>query len=126
MAIPDSVLRRRQGFDVEALLTTTEDQAIGATADGSSIRVGRGAEFEISVAASAVSGTSPTLDVVIEGSATDAFGGEEVVIATFNQVTAAGDYEQQLIKSEYEYIRAAYTIGGSSTPIVTATVAIRS
>lgn len=123
MALPDYVQRRRDGFDVDALLTT-EDQVI--TAAGSSaagIRVGVGAECEVVVDISAASGTTPTLDVTIEGSDTGAFGGEEVAVDRVPQQTAAGQ-ARIAFKSAHEYIRADWVTGGT-TPSFTTTISLR-
>lgn len=63
----------------------------------------------------AVTGTSPTLDVVVEGS--DAVGGTYATLATFGQVTAAtkiGAVAINIGASTAKFVRITGTIGGSS------------
>lgn len=63
----------------------------------------------------AVSGTTPTLDVVVEGS--DTVGGTYTTLATFGQVTAAnkiGAVSINIGASTAKFIRITGTIGGSS------------
>ena len=124
MALPDYVQRRKGTYDNDALLTDQEDQVIIATGNSTAgLRVGKGAKFDINALFSAVSGTTPTLDIVIEGSDTGVFGGEEEAVMAFPQQTAVG--EQQLaFESEHEYIRAAWTAGGT-TPSFTTTISLR-
>lgn len=126
MALPDYVQRRKGTFDVLGLLTT-EDQSITATGSGSGLQVGKGAKFDINLHADTISGTTPTLDVVIEGSDTGAFGGEEETVVAFPQLDDSADpVEKQLaFESEHEYIRASWTIGGSGSPTFVTTISLR-
>jgi len=58
-----------------------------------------------------VDGSSPTLDVVIQGA--DTSGGTYYDICTFPQITAKGQYHYEAI-SKYRFRRAKCTVGGSS------------
>lgn len=60
-----------------------------------------------------VDGTNPTLDVVIQGSETES--GTYHAIATFPQITAAGEYFVEAI-SKYPWRRAVTTVGGTDSP----------
>lgn len=127
MAKPDYVQRRRDTFDVDALLTDSEGQVITAAGNTTTgLKVGVGAEFEVVVDVDTISGTTPTLDVTIEGSDTGAFGGEEVAVDVVPQITDAADPGQSRIafKSEHEYVRAAWVTGGT-TPSFATTISLR-
>jgi hypothetical protein len=127
MALPDYAQRRRDGFDVDALLTDSEDQTIAASGNSTTgLQVGVGAEFEVVVDVNTISGTTPTLDVTIEGSDTGAFGGEEVAVDVVPQITDAADPGQARIafKSAHEYVRAAWVTGGT-TPSFATTISLR-
>lgn len=75
----------------------------------------------------AVSGTSPTLDVKIQESSdnstfTDCVKPDGSTTAAFTQVAAANALEVMTFVAHKRYIRCVKTIGGSSTPTVTAGV----
>lgn len=67
-----------------------------------------------------VSGTNPTLDVIIEGK--DALSGTYFTLATFAQKIAAGFERKELATLFDGWIRAKWTIGGTDTPTFTFTV----
>lgn len=70
--------------------------------------------------ATAVSGTNPTLDVVIESDATDAWIGAETTRMTHPQMTAVGSNRQSLIATiTDEWWRLVLTVGGTDTPSFT-------
>jgi hypothetical protein len=127
MALPDYVQRRRDTFDVLGLLTDSEGQTITAAGNSTTpLQVGVGAEFEVVVDVDTISGTTPTLDVTIEGSDTGAFGGEEVAVDVVPQIDDSADPGQKRIafKSEHEYIRASWATGGT-TPSFATTISLR-
>jgi hypothetical protein len=126
MGLPDTVQRRRDGFDVDALLTDTE----GATLVGSgntttAIEVGVGAEFEVVVDAAGITGTSPTMDIAIQG-AIDAAFTTPVPIASFPQIDDSVDpiQHRMAFKAEHEFLRAAWTLAGTS-PSFDTTISLR-
>lgn len=58
-------------------------------------------------------GTSPTLDVTIEVS--DALGGTYNTLASFEQITAKGDYAVRIVVPHgREYMRYTATVGGTT------------
>lgn len=122
MALPDTVQRRRDSFDVDALLTDTEKQTI--TADGNSttpLEVGVGMECEVVVDVDTIAGTTPTIDISIEG-AIDAAFTVPVAIMSFPQIDDSIDPLQDRLafKSEHEFVRAAWvTLGTAETFDVT-------
>jgi hypothetical protein len=75
----------------------TQDDNDAATTEG-------GAAY---IHASAVTGS---LDVIIEGSATGAFSGEETTIATFTQLTGRGHERIAISGTIPQYVRTSYTI----------------
>jgi predicted flavoprotein YhiN len=60
-----------------------------------------------------ITGTSPTLDIVFQESAT--LGGTYRRIATVEQITTAGDYPIRVYNKQ-PFVRAVLTLGGSSSP----------
>ena len=92
--------------------------ALGTTTTGETIYVGDYTNIDMYMSATAVSGTSPTLDCVVSSSAD---GSVWITHTTFTQVTAAAA-EKKNLTAFGNYIRVISTIGGSSTPIVTFTL----
>ena len=86
------------------------------TADGQSspIEVSEYLEAQVLLDVAAVSGTSPTLDLVIETSPDKS---NWFTHATFSQKTAAGK-DLKTLSNLGKYLRARWTIGGT-TPSVT-------
>lgn len=126
MALPDYVQRRRDGFDVDALLTDSEGATLTASGNTTTaIQVGVGAEFEVVVDANTISGTNPTMDIAVQG-ATDAAFTTPVEVASLPQIDDSADPVQKRIafKAEYEYLRAAWTLGGTS-PSFKTTISLR-
>lgn len=64
----------------------------------------------------AVSGTNPTLDVVLEDSPD---GSTWFNVATFARLTAAGSQALDITKAFAQRWHVKYTIGGSNTPTFT-------
>lgn len=104
--------------DTESL-TLSASSAKGTTANGSAVDPEgcRTASFKLDV--TAVSGTSPTADVVIQ--CQDA-AGDWHTVGTFTQ--AAGVTAQTIgVPITGRKVRASWTIGGTDTPLVTFSVA---
>ena len=111
--------------------TVHPSATVGATVNGSDMenRYGRGVRLYLDV--TAVSGTSPTLDVTFE--AKDPLSGTyyTIPLAVFTQATAAVEDTLSIYpgiavvanESVNDFLprewRAVYTIGGSMTPTVT-------
>lgn len=56
-----------------------------------------------------------TLDVIVQGSTTGAFSGEETTVATFTQITSANHAERIAVTGTVpQYLRAKWTISGTS------------
>lgn len=111
------------GSPVEATRTTYigGDVATSHTAHGASEYAGM-REFEVVVAATAVDGTTPTLDVTLEGSITGT--GSWYTIATVDQITTEGtkrEFVSDVILPGY--LRVVETIGGTD-PEFTYSVAL--
>jgi|tagenome__1003787_1003787.scaffolds.fasta_scaffold20815466_1 hypothetical protein len=88
---------------------------ITANTNGSSFRVGEGAECRVELTVTGtVSGTSPTLDAKIEDSADNSSFATTGV--TFTQITATGARQERQFKARKgrPYIRLALTTGGTS------------
>lgn len=68
-----------------------------------------------------VSGTTPTLDSVIQDSADGSTGW--ATIMTFTQATAATSERKTITGTVRQYIRESHTIGGTATPTFTYAVA---
>lgn len=57
-----------------------------------------------------------SIDVIVEGSATGAFTGEETTVATFTQVTAAQVSERVAVSGTVpQYLRASWTVAGTGS-----------
>lgn len=93
--------------------------AIAATAAGTSYEVARYTEAVLYVDVTAVSGTSPTLDVKVQSSPDDSIWAD-VASGSITQFTAAAT-RLVAVSNIGRYVRAYYTIGGSATPTVTTT-----
>src|SRR3954463_2753071 len=76
------------------------------------------------VHSTAVSGTSPTLDVKLQESDLPGSGFADVTGAALTQVTAAGQQRLGYAQTTKAYVRLVGTVGGSATPTVTATASI--
>lgn len=101
----------------EVLLPSTAITATGATLPVSGYGGADSLVFELDV--TAVSGTNPTLDVVIQDTMD---GTNYFTIATFTQATAATHAVQRVNMTTtrpMDSIRASYTIGGTATPTFT-------
>jgi hypothetical protein len=90
-----------------AITTTATSATVTPTASGSS---------EYNVIVTAVSGTNPTLDVVVQES--DDSGTNWFDIYHFPRITATGQYRSPLIPSVGNRVRYVRTVGGT-TPSIT-------
>jgi len=84
------------------------------TADGntSDIDIGRFLYGEFCLDVTAVSGTTPTLDVYIE--AKDQLSGKYKVIWSQTGINAVGTFWSGVLTLPYKYVRARWVIGGTS------------
>jgi len=79
------------------------------------------AQFELDI--TAVSGTSPTLDVTVESAWNSAFTQGKVQLGTFGQQTVANTVAIDAYV-DAPYVRAVATVSGTS-PVFTATLKVR-
>lgn len=89
--------------------------AVAATGTSDVFFVGDKGTLRLKQTTSAVSGTSPTLDVSVKTS--DAADGTFVSVGTLAQITAASSEYKAF--SVGRFVRLDWTLGGSSTPTVT-------
>lgn len=95
------------------------NNAVAVTATGNSSSLDVGAEINpltYEIVVTAVSGTSPTLDIKIQGSDDNSTWKDLVVVP---QITAKTTSRRK-IKTSYRYLREARTVGGT-TPSFTYT-----
>lgn len=109
-----------QGSDGAPLAKGNVLQAAGAvtaTGTGTAVAVGATASGQTVYAALhviAASGTSPTLDVLVQSDVDAAFA-SPVTVATFSQQTAIGsDWQTAAGPNTDTYFRVSYTVGGTS------------
>lgn len=107
----------------DSLQLFTDALAITATGDSSKVTINTtGIDGQlIEVAVTLVSGTDPTLDIVVNESEDD-FSSEQQ-IATMEQIIAAGRFFVK-VNSNKEKLRLGFTIGGTNTPTFTLTAGI--
>lgn len=89
------------------------------SSNGSAVDVGGAHTLRLALVCSSRSGTSPTLDVKVQ---TSPDGTNWYDVAAFAQITAAGTSYKSFSGLD-RYVRAAWTIGGSSTPTFAFSVA---
>lgn len=89
--------------------------AIAATGTSDVFYVGDAGTLRLTQTTSAVSGTSPTLDVTVKTCQTP--DGTFVSAGTLTQITGAGSEFKTFAVGRY--VRLDWTLGGSSTPTVT-------
>lgn len=95
-------------------------ETITATGNSISFDLGDAEQIAATLNVSAASGTTPTLDVIIEDSAD---GSVWTTLQAFAQKTAAGTEVVRITNPFHNRIRATYTVGGT-TPSFTATLKI--
>jgi hypothetical protein len=81
------------------------------------------ADVVVMVHVSAVSGTTPTLNVTLEQSADGSTGWTAVTGGAVTQLTAAGSALANAAVTQ-PYIRVVATVGGTASPTVTGRVAL--
>lgn len=110
--VADTLLR------VNTITTDITSAALTSTATSSAITPGNAVlSQEFNVIVTAVSGTNPTLDVVVQES--DDSGTNWYDIYHFPRITATGQYRSPLIPYVGNRIRYVRTIGGTGTPSFT-------
>lgn len=116
-------LMRLSGSTNNALETVT------TTHNDTGVYLGANRLFIVELRIASVTGTNPTLDVVIQEATT--VGGSYTTIGTFAQQTAAtgseasGDDAVRLaVRTSKPYVRAGFTIGGSASPTFTGTTVL--
>mgnify|MGYP000846845928 FL=1 len=98
-------------------LTLRASSALAASENGAWVEIGDRTQLRLTLDVTAVSGTSPTLDLSIE-TASDSSGSNATTVGTFAQKTAAAS--QYLICSGVgRFFRYVATLGGSASPTVT-------
>lgn len=101
-------------------VTLKASAAVTASGVGSWIEVGDRGQARLTLTVTAVSGTSPTIDVEVE-TASDSSGTNNSTLGSFTQKAAAGS--QRLIFHGIDrFVRVKYTLGGSASPSVTFSV----
>lgn len=94
------------------------EATITATGTTSEFDAENATEIAATLNVSAASGTTPTLDVIIQDSAD---GSVWTTLQTFAQKTAAGTEVVRITNPFHNRIRASYTVGGT-TPSFTASL----
>lgn len=89
--------------------------------DSANLTYPKDRDIRIDINVSARSGTSPTLDIVVQHSPDG--GTTWITLATFTQITASGTASQHVRAPHSGLLRVDYTIGGTSPSFTfTATV----
>lgn len=101
----------------ELALTLHAAGAESSSGAGASIDIGARALARAHIDITAVSGTAPTLDVVLETSR-DQVIWRAAPVGAFAQATAAGTQTRAFLDLE-RYVRARWTIGGTGSPSLT-------
>lgn len=99
--------------------------ALAATQTGPSVDFGKagvGKSITVNVHATAVSGTSPTLDCKLQDSADDVTYAD-ITGASTTQITAAGNRVFAGYTTK-RYVQVVATLGGSAGPSVTAAISV--
>lgn len=86
-----------------------KDAAVTADGNSTALQLGPG-EYDITCRVTAVSGTSPTMDVTVAESDDNSTYN---TLATFPQMTAKGQWHRK-VKTQKKYLRLAFDVGGTS------------
>lgn len=103
------------GWYVHPAITGIADiasAALTATNTGSTISNNLGNGFQVTIPVTAVSGTTPTLDVRIEESFDG--GTNWVTLYEFQRITAMGSYNSPILRATGRHIRYIRTVSGTS------------
>ena len=98
-------------FDKDLIIN---DGTVAVTADGQSTGLLIGPtvnDLTVEVICTAKSGTTPTMDLTIEGSYDNSTWYPLVKFAQYN---AVGTYRRKIPPNDYLYIRANYDVGGTT------------
>lgn len=98
-------------FDKDLIIN---DGTTAVTADGQSTGKQIGPtvnELTVEVICTAKSGTTPTMDLTIQGSYDNS---TYYPLVKFPQYNAIGVYRRKLPANDYEYVRADYDVGGTT------------
>lgn len=113
----DPVIDHTDGAMLERRKVAIASTIIAATGTTDAFYVGDCGVLRCSLTSTAVSGTSPTLDTVVQTSPDNSTW---YSAGSFTQVTGAGT-ERKCFAVD-RWVRFSHTIGGSSTPKVTASI----
>ena len=105
------------GYYLETLHTGTAVTASGTSTAATGF--GKAENIRLQLAVMAVSGTSPTLDVLLQDTVD---GSNWNTIATFTQATGTGTDMQNVTAPFGDQVRLSWTVGGTATPTFTFTV----
>jgi hypothetical protein len=103
-------------FDREALFFHNAGAATTITGTSGTVRGGTSEWHTINAVITEVAGTSPTLDLRVDGSMDGSTWVQSV--ATFAQIDAAGKHSQRVFHPNYTHWRVVATTGGSN-PVFT-------
>jgi len=103
-------------------VTILNAQAITANGNSSNIDVGGYPYVFVFIYVSAVSGTSPSLNVYLN--AYDEVSGQSVSIASVTNITATGTYYLTATGLAVRYVNVSWTVGGTS-PSFTTTITLK-
>lgn len=94
------------------VVTDVASAAITATSNGAPFTPASGTEYEVNIPVTAVSGTSPTMDVVVQESDDTATNWFDVY--HFPRITATGIYRSPKLTLKGNRVRYVHTIGGTT------------
>lgn len=107
----------------DIVLPVVAARTAGAYASGPIANAGAASGVLMLVAASAVSGTTQTLDAVLQTSP-DGTTWTSRTATAIAQLTAPGNALSMGDVTPYEYVQVLATVGGTGTPTVTFSVAV--
>jgi len=96
----------KSSFTLQASTTQT------ASGSGSDVDVGNIRNLDIEIKVTSVSGTSPVLNIYIQGKQTGT--GDYFDIASYTNITAVGSYRLSLTNVPYRIIRVRWEVSGTS------------
>lgn len=102
--------------DTDPIAFAAPGTVISATGSSGVLEIGDRGTARITVAVSAVAGSSPTLDIALM--TCDTRAGTFRQVGTFTQITGTGSSRKSLGGCD-RFIRLDYTIGGTGSPSLT-------